>query len=62
LKEKIVSIIPDHNCEIIKWKNIKDMIKKNELSLQNKKIYNLISLAIIKNGTSKIINNEENYN
>jgi len=38
------------------------MIKKNELSLQNKKIYNLISLAIIKNGTSKIINNEENYN
>lgn len=55
--EKIISFIPDQDCEIFRWSILKNNIKKNKLILLNKQIYSLISLSIIKkNFNEKIIN------
>ena len=55
--EKIISLIPEKDCEIFKWSILKNNIKKNKLILLNKQIYSLISLSIIKkNFNEKIIN------
>ncbi len=55
--EKIISFIPDHDCEVFRWSILKNTIKKNKLILLNKQIYSLISLSIIKkNFNEKIIN------
>jgi len=55
--DKILSLIPDQDCEIFKWSILKNTIKKNKLSLLNKQIYSLISLSIIKkNFNEKKIN------
>ena len=55
--EKIISLIPNQDCEIFKWSILKNTIKKNKFTLLNKKIYSLISLSIIK----KNFNEKNNY-
>ena len=62
LRQKILSILPNENCEIVKWKNVKDTIEKNKFSLESKKIYSLISFAIIKKGISEQKKNEKKIN
>lgn len=55
--EKIISLIPDQDCEIFKWSILKNNIKKNKISLLDKKIYSLISLSILK----KSFNEKKHY-
>ena len=55
--EKVISLIPDQDCEIFKWSILKNNIKKNKISLLDKKIYSLISLSILK----KSFNEKKNY-
>ena len=57
LVEKILSFIPDTDCDIFKWSNLKNDIKKNKINLQNKQIYSLISLSIIKKNFHEKQNN-----
>ncbi len=55
--EKVISLIPDQDCDIFRWSILKNTIKKNKLTLLNKNIYSLISLSIIK----KKLNEKKNY-
>ena len=55
--EKVISFIPDQDCDTFKWSILKNNIKKNKFILLNKKIYSLISLSIIK----KSLNEKKNY-
>ena len=57
LVEKILSFIPDTDCDIFKWSKLKNDIKKNKINLLNKQIYSLISLSIIKKNFHEKQNN-----
>tara|TARA_E500000178_G_scaffold289531_1_gene292671 strand:- start:2804 stop:4570 length:1767 start_codon:yes stop_codon:yes gene_type:complete len=55
--EKVISLVPDQDCDTFRWSILKNNIKKNKFTLLNKNIYSLISLSIIK----KSLNEKKNY-